>query len=534
MPERSGTDYANIQLIKLRKTSLLFVTILSSCLLLLVPLLGLVIRNTAGAIAAAVGFLITILSMSLIRRGRSRLGTALTLFILLSLIMPVCLQYSSQPEVFPVMLITTTTLSFMIILPAGILVHRYFMAALTVYYCVAMGFIMYRSRIPVVTGRVPIILATYLFVCVLIYALSQLQNSLIDDTAKAAAESEAGAASLRSVISDIGRLKRSIDSALETTRASIGRINAIVGAYITRVDELSRSSSALGTEITETHDNLGRVREHLERSVRACSTQTRLVETGVARNREMLEATERITASIRTADEFNRTLLERTSLGVRELESSLRSIHGLHEYQNRIRDIVQVIGDVSSRTSLLSINASIEAAHSGAAGKGFKVVANEIKKLAEQSAVHTKDISEVVLSMVGAIDASIASATQVESTLIDVVKEIEEFRPLLESVVESGDSLQLKNRSIFENFSEISSNTEVVDTATKEHGREFESFERTIGELIEYFPRMAELSASLEASNEEASALLKSLDEVSGKNEAVSEEIESLLRTVSR
>lgn len=528
-----GSNYANVQLVKLQKTSMLFVTILSFGLLVLTPLLAFVIRNNVGAIACAVGFLITILSMTLIKLGKSRLGTALTLFFLLSLIMPVCYQYSTQPDIFPVLLVTTTTLSFMIIIPAGILVHRYFMVALTVYYCTVTGFIMYRSGIPVVINRVPVVIVAYLLVSVLIYALSQLQNSLIDDTARAAAGSEAGAASLRTVITDIGRLKRSIDAALESTRDSIGRINAIVGAYITRVDELSRSSSALGTEITATRHNLGRLKERLEHSIRACCTQTGLVETGVAQNREMLDATERITASIRTADEFSRRLLERTSLGVRELESSLRSIHGLHEYQNRIRDIVQVIGDVSSRTSLLSINASIEAAHSGGAGRGFKVVADEIKKLAEQSAVHTKDISEVVSRMVGAIDASIASATQVESTLLDVVKEIEEFRPLLESVVESGDSLQQKTRSIFEHFSEISTNTEVVNTATQEQRQEFESFEQTVGELTEYFSRMAELSRSLEASNDEAAALLRSLGEVSGKNEAVSEEIESLLRSVS-
>src|SRR5699024_7075189 len=72
------------------------------------------------------------------------------------------------------------------------------------------------------------------------------------------------------------------------------------------------------------------------------------------------------------------------------------TMEGLDQRSQEIGNITEVITEIADQTNLLSLNASIEAARAGEAGAGFAVVATEIKKLAEQSAVSARKISSLI------------------------------------------------------------------------------------------------------------------------------------------
>ena len=107
-----------------------------------------------------------------------------------------------------------------------------------------------------------------------------------------------------------------------------------------------------------------------------------------------------IRSTSRNAAETMNVLNEKSNTSAMKFTKVQDDIKNLNEKALQISKIVDLINGISEQTSLLSLNASIEAARAGAAGKGFGVVADEIKHLAEQTSEATKTIRNIVEEIV--------------------------------------------------------------------------------------------------------------------------------------
>ena len=128
-------------------------------------------------------------------------------------------------------------------------------------------------------------------------------------------------------------------------------------------------------------------------------------------------ATEELSASV---DEIGKRVRESSRIAeaaVAQAQQTDERIGKLSRAAQEIGDVVKLITAIAEQTNLLALNATIEAARAGEAGRGFAVVASEVKSLASQTAKATDEISSHILGMQGATQESVAAIKQIGGTI---------------------------------------------------------------------------------------------------------------------
>lgn len=176
----------------------------------------------------------------------------------------------------------------------------------------------------------------------------------------------------------------------------------------------------------------------------------------------MTDSIQRVAESAREAEEVARSAsatalkggeaVERTVAGILEIRETVaettRKVKRLAESSQEISKIVALISQIASRTNLLALNASIEAARAGEAGRGFAIVADEVRQLADRAAKASKEIEQIVLqiqSETGSVMTAMEEGTQ---QVIEGTRLAEQAKRSLEDIIQVSNRIDVLVRSI--------------------------------------------------------------------------------------
>jgi methyl-accepting chemotaxis protein len=179
------------------------------------------------------------------------------------------------------------------------------------------------------------------------------------------------------------------------------------------------------------------------------------------------------------------------------VEISAKTIYGLGESSQQIEEIIGVIKDIADQTNLLALNAAIEAARAGEQGRGFAVVADEVKKLAERTSRSTGEISDMIKKIQNDIEISVKSIEEGKAQVEEGVKLSEKAKDSLEEIVDVSDKCFNMVQMIATSAEEQSSAVEEVSTTMENIATGSRTSQQTFSQISDATNDLAKLASEL-------------------------------------
>jgi methyl-accepting chemotaxis protein len=206
----------------------------------------------------------------------------------------------------------------------------------------------------------------------------------------------------------------------EEERARRTAIEAAISAFRQRAESLLQAVRARAGEMHETATSLsnmsGEMSDRSQSAVQTSNEASGNVEAAASSAEELFASISEISRRLDQGAEVVRQ-------AAMEAQATNRDIDTLTQGAQRIGDVVKLIRDIAEQTNLLALNATIEAARAGEAGRGFAVVASEVKALAVQTSKATEDISRQIQD----VQSSTNNAVQAIGRITHRMHEIQEF-----------------------------------------------------------------------------------------------------------
>jgi methyl-accepting chemotaxis protein len=217
---------------------------------------------------------------------------------------------------------------------------------------------------------------------------------------------------------ELGEMAHSLDETLDS-----------ISSVLLLVNDSSQRLAAASSQLTTVSDTIAQfsvtAADQSERVVSSANEVASSVDTVATGSSQMDSAIREIA--------HNATEAARVAgSAVQVAENTTRTVGKLGDSSQEIATVIKLINGIAEQTNLLALNATIEAARAGEAGKGFAVVASEVKELAQETARATEDISK----RVEAIQADTAGAVEAIGQISAVIGEINDFQATIAAAVE--------------------------------------------------------------------------------------------------
>ncbi len=258
-------------------------------------------------------------------------------------------------------------------------------------------------------------------------------------------------------LGDYKTLKDSINSFADSINDALAEVALAVQSTASASAEISSSSEEMAAGSQEQSHQTTEVAASVEQMTRTIIDGAK--NTSIAAENSKM-ASDSAKKGARKIDE--------TKTGIKRIvESSHETgakISSLAAKTDQIGEIAQVIDDIADQTNLLALNAAIEAARAGEQGRGFAVVADEVRKLAERTMKATKEIGETIKSIQG-------EANEANEAMEKSEKAVDEGMALTQEVAENLDEILTRTNAVSDVINQVAAASEEQSSAAEEISR---------------------------------------------------------------
>ncbi len=256
----------------------------------------------------------------------------------------------------------------------------------------------------------------------------------------------------------LGKLQKiimKIKETVETTvsvQESLGASNEETLAAITEITANIESARnmirSLSDKLESARSNTENIGENIEELDRIITDQASSVEQASASVNQIVASVDSVAGITQDRQRATEKLVDDTKNGEEVLIAAMQAVKDIGNSIQSIGEMVKVIKDVSAKTNLLAMNAAIEAAHAGEAGRGFSVVADEIRKLAESVAGESKEINSELEGIIQKIENAVSTGDKAGKSFVKIRSEVEDTFNAFSEIANSAAELSNGGREV--------------------------------------------------------------------------------------
>ncbi len=291
---------------------------------------------------------------------------------------------------------------------------------------------------------------------------------------------------------ELGELAEWFNKFIEKTQTMIRDIKNSLGQLNSQSAQLQQAANQMTLSIEETSHNTKEIAMAMNDTTEAVDSIARSTENITLLANEVGEVNNKMIEDIEKR-------LERMRQNAQLAKEAMEQINTVGESSKEIGQIVGVINEIADQTNLLALNAAIEAARAGEAGRGFAVVADEVRKLAEKTQRATEEIREMITKIQNDTKVAVEKTSKASEMILEEEKIAEEDKRNVEEVVEKTNRVIEEINSTSAATEELSSTFSEMDMQIKDIAKAAEENLKAVEAVSKAAEELNNLSATVDS-----------------------------------